>query len=89
MLITTKKDILMSLDNDLVIDRVAEKSKLLKKIILPQHWASKMPQIIAGIVWDSHHCIVHWETFEECVVYFSVSIQVNCIITASLHCDLS
>ncbi len=37
MLMTTEKDILMSLDNDLVIDRVAEKSNLLKKRLLPQH----------------------------------------------------
>lgn len=37
MLMTTEKDILMSLDNDLVIDKVAEKSDLLKKILIPQH----------------------------------------------------
>lgn len=37
MLMTTEKDVLMSLDNDLVIDGVAEKSNLRKKLLLPQH----------------------------------------------------
>lgn len=37
MLMATEKDILMSLDIDTVIDRVAEKSDLLKKLLLPQH----------------------------------------------------
>lgn len=37
MLMATEKDILMSLDSDTVIDRVAENSDLLKKLLLPQH----------------------------------------------------
>lgn len=35
MLMSTEKDILMSLDNDLVIDRVAGNSDLLKKLLIP------------------------------------------------------
>ncbi|KAK0148974.1 hypothetical protein N1851_010581 [Merluccius polli] len=37
MLMATEKDILMSLDSDCVIDRLAENSDLLKKLLLPQH----------------------------------------------------
>ena len=34
MLMSTEKDILPALDTDMVIDRVAEKSKLLQKLLL-------------------------------------------------------
>ena len=34
MLMSTEKDILMGLDTDSVIDRVAEKSELLRKLLL-------------------------------------------------------
>lgn len=37
MLMSTEKDILMSLDSDSIIDRVAENSDLLRKLLLPQH----------------------------------------------------
>ena len=35
MLMATEKDILMALDSDSVIDRLAEESELLKKLL---HW---------------------------------------------------
>ena len=34
MLMATEKDILMSLDTDVIIDRVAEKSDLMKRLLL-------------------------------------------------------
>jgi len=37
MLMATEKDILMSLDSDSIIDREAENSDLLRKLLLLQH----------------------------------------------------
>ena len=34
MLMATEKDILMSLDTDVIIDRIAEKSELMKRLLL-------------------------------------------------------